>query len=427
MAKDEWEHSSLGDMLYAGTGRTVLVEALVAAVSLGGLISLSALTGGLWKHGFSEPRWEWAFGMAVVDRLGASVLADIWSILGVFATVLVAVALAGRGTFTMKDARETAEKTESGLLRGPFDRRLSLLVACRIALFCGTFLAISALLVLFHVAHGFAGSFESGIEGPDLAAGIEGSGQSAGAAAIAIPVMIGGILLSAHIGAFVTDPNTRLRELKNLEVELRRRCDRIRRRISPRSRASGVSSIVLVFWRTVTLVLLPGVALAGGFRGASPRVLEFDGIFLGLTSGVAAVTVLTPWMTDVLNGWSEKVFVVWWWLVVALVHAMWVLAVVFMVAVSGIPASIPLVIAAMFYLFPVAIFWFHYRRVSRFRSSSEVGFGWLSPFLAVDRVVLWDRCRQLGRVESQILELERRSGISRGASVGGMSIAEGNA
>jgi hypothetical protein len=410
MAARDGTQLTHGEMLYAGTGRTILVGAGVALISVASFLAVLALALGIRRNGWSEPSWEWGAGFAVADRIGAGVLLEAWSILGVFATVLVAVALAGRGTFTMKHFSETATKTDSGMFRGDFDRRLSILMAGRIGLFCELYLAVGTLFVVIHVLYGL-------VERAD--------GGDAGSALIVVPAMVGGLVLAAHIGVFVTDVSTQMSELEKARSMLKERCDQIARRIEPMEALSLRSSVAMIFWQALSLVFLPALLLAESavVQRASADVLIAYLVFLVITGGVALVAVLTPWMTDVLEGWSEKAFRIWWWMVVAMVHVLWVLAIAYLsIAIWGW-ASISLAAATVVYTAQVLIQAQRYVEARRPRAEVNALSKAASPFLAVDQVVLGDRSRQLDRVERQIADLEAGQRKSGSASSQSMRVA----
>ncbi|WP_299303882.1 hypothetical protein [uncultured Brachybacterium sp.] len=406
MASGDQLRLSHGEMLYVSTGRMVLGELAVALISSATFIVLTVLVMGGLQNGWEEPTWEWQPALAVADAVGATLLEDAWSLLGVFATVLVAVALAGRGTFTPVEFQDTAVKTHAGLLKGGTDRRLSLRIVGRIGTFCGLYLAFACVLIMVHVVYGTATGSENG----------------AGRAAIVVPVMAGGLLLAARIGAFVSDVETQLSELRRTRAVLTMRCYQLRRRIAPMEEASSpLAAVRLIVAETLVLLLVPTLILAESavLLGATEEMLTHYLIFLFLTTLLALITVMTPWMTDVLEGWSEKAFMIWWWCIAVLSQVLWSALSLQLFLLSGGWASASLVVAAIAY--GVQILW-HARRyvaVRRAQRTTEDGdpsahvspsSKAVSPFFTTDRVVLGDRMRQLHRVEQQILDLEKDRG-----------------
>ena len=385
-------------MLYSGTGRSLLAMFMMASVSAGGLIALTALAGGApWKTETS-PRWDWTLALNVSDRLGAAILANSWSMLGLFATILVAVALTGRGFFSGHLRKEEPGGTLTGLQLGAFDGQISVLLIGRIGFFCGNYLAISVLLVGIHAVQDAAEN---------------GFGGQWNVVATVLPLMLGGVLLSAHIGIFVTGIDVRLSELRSLERELSDRCEEIGKRVSVDSGLTRFGMFGLILWRTASLTLIPcGILLISMLATRPPAVvIGYWGAFLAITIVASGVTVLTPWMTDVLNRWSERAFRVWWNIVAISVHLLWVLWAVAVLFAESVRISTPIFLAGGAYAVPVAIFSVHYWRVRTrgFSSSSQLVRNF-SPFVAMERVLFQDRSRQLIMVRSEIEDLEERRG-----------------
>lgn len=386
------------DMLYAGTGRSLLAMMMIALVSVGGLLAVIALAGGRpWKSQTS-PQWDWALGLTVSDRLGAAILNNSWSMLGLFATILVAVALTGRGLFSGQLGKGAPEGTLTGLQLGAFDGQLSIHLVGRIGIFCGNYLAISFLLVGMHAVQNF---IESGFGGHwNIAAPV-------------LPLMLGGVLLSAHIGVFVTGVDARLSELRSLEEKLSARCDAIAKRIPRQKELSRFGSARLIVWRTASLALVPCAILLISVPAARPSgdVIGYWSAFFVITLATSAVTVMTPWMTDILSGWSEQAFRVWWICVVIIVYLIWVSWVMGPLFTGSAHEWSPIALAGSVYAISVVTFVAHYRCVRKERGCDGPQLlSRLSPFLAMDRVVFGDRSRQLKMVRDQILDLEVRRG-----------------
>lgn len=395
MASDQ---GSGGDMLFSGTGRTLRAMMTLALMSVVGLLVMVALLSALVKD-HSEPMgtvasWEWDRGYEILNRLGASVIDGVWAMLALFATLLVAVALAGRESFTRASEREDASTTMSGLLRGAYDHRLSIRTVGQIGFYCGTYLSIAVLLILVHVAG-------------DL---IEGTGSGRWeTAVIVLPLMIGGILLAARLGPFISGVEVTLRELRSSQEKLERRCAELHARVAPDGGLSAAGSAGQIIWSTCVLAMPPMVIL-GVFALSVQPSKEVLILWTGLwttTVLLAALAVLTPWMTDALNGWTEMVFKIWWLGVVWTIHILWAMWALFVLPAADEGGAAAPFIAVLAYLIPLFIFGGHHRTRRKQDRGARKLWRRTSPFIAADRVTLGDRSRQLRGVKEQIRDLQK--------------------
>lgn len=388
-------------MLFSGTGRTLRAMLMLSLVSVVGLLVMVALLSALVGD-HSEPMgtvasWDWNRGYEILDRLGASVIDGVWAMLALFATLLIAVALAGRESFTRTSERQSASTTMSGLLRGAYDHRLSIRTVGHIGFYCGTYLSIAVLLILVHVAG-------------DL---IEGTGSGRwGTAVIALPLMIGGTLLAARLGPFISGVEASLRELRSSQEKLERRCTELHARVAPGGGLSAARSAGQIIWSTCVVAMLPMVTL-GVFALVQQPSKEVLLLWTGLwTTNVvlAALAVLTPWLTDVLNGWTEMAFKFWWLAVVWTIHILWAMWGLFVLPAAEVGGGAAPLIAVLAYLIPLFIFGWHHRTLRKQDKGARKLWRRTSPFIGADRVTLGDRSRQLRRVKEQIRDLQKTTG-----------------
>lgn len=381
------------DAFYATRLRTFVAILASSLVGLLGAAAIIALIGSESKSLDELSADDWGVAVSLFGDIGQRASRDAWGMLGVLATALVAVALAGRGAFSEGDKRNAERVLSTGLRRGERDGKPPISFVSATGLFCGFYLVICAILIMVHIVRSAA----------------EGDGGAALVSSILpLPVMVGGIFIAAHAGVFVKNVDDYVDSARRRVKDIECRCVELGWKkgepVEMTSRArlgyalgliSGMSAAPLVAVVMVTSVLYP-----------SASALLPCLIFALSTIGLSVLVVTARWFVDSEDVWSGRLLGCFVAVVVIVLHFAWIIFVVTCMELGELAVKFGIGVATIFYGVALAVGLVGYVVTVKSERQSNHWIVRLSPIAGMDRVILSDRVERLNRARGELEEME---------------------